>query len=526
MENSLDAGATQITVEVKGGGIDLLRVTDNGCGIPTSEVEIAFRRHATSKIARASDLDSVATLGFRGEALPSIAAVARVSLVTRAHDLPAGWYIQLRGGVVVAARPTGCPAGTSVTVEGLFEDLPARRKFLKSPSAEASRIGDLVSRYALSYPEVRFRSLVDGRNALDSPGNGSLGDALISVYGPETAGSLLEAGWDDPGDGYGVQGFVSLPSLHRANRSYITLLVNRRWIQSPLLSFALAESYHGFLPERRHPIAVLNLTVPRDQLDVNVHPAKREVRFRQEDRVFSTLQRGVRSALIATSPVPQVRFAAAPPSWPGPGGRGFALPIPTGDQRQGGPAADLIPHPSSPTPVEAMPYLRVLGQVRNTYLAAEGPDGLYLIDQHAAHERVLFERLLWEAGDRTTQAQALLEPAAVELSPSHEELVQTSTPLLERYGFVLEPFGERTYLVRGLPAVLADPNPAKALQEVLDLMAFEGLLKEREEALAASIACHGAVRAGMSLSHPEMEELLRQLGACQTPHTCPTAGPP
>ena len=292
MENSLDAGATQITVEVKGGGIDLLRVTDNGCGIPTSEVEIAFRRHATSKIARAPDLDSVATLGFRGKALPSIAAVARVSLVTRAHDLPASWYIQLRGGVVVAARPTGCPAGTSVTVEGLFEDLPARRKFLKSPSAEASRIGDLVSRYALSYPEVRFRSLVDGRNALDSPGNGSLGDALISVYGPETAGSLLEAGWDDPGDGYGVQGFVSSPSLHRANRSYITLLVNRRWIQSPLLSFALAESYHGFLPERRHPIAVLNLTVPRDQLDVNVHPAKREVRFRQEDRVFSTLRGG------------------------------------------------------------------------------------------------------------------------------------------------------------------------------------------------------------------------------------------
>ena len=525
VENSLDAGASQIIIEVRAGGIELVRVTDNGCGIPAEEVELAFHRHATSKVSAVSDLDSIGTLGFRGEALPSIAAVARVSLVTRTHDSDAGWEVQLRPGQVVKSGTQGCPSGTAVSVEALFEALPARRKFLKSPSGEGGRISDLVARFTMAFPEVQFRLLIDGRDALSSPGTGSLGDALISVYGGESARSMLEVVWDGPGDGYDVNGFISAPSLHRANRSYFTFLMNRRWVQSPLLSFALSESYQGFLPERRYPIAVLNLTVPMDEVDVNVHPAKREVRFRREDRVFSALQRAVRATLVAVSPVPQIQIPQLPQSSEArPLGPGL-FPSTFGSPRSQAVTGGTSPAQTSATPVEAMSTLRVLGQVKNTYLVTEGPDGLYLLDQHAAHERVLYERLAGDLEERMPLAQALLEPTTVELSPGQEELVQASMELLERYGFRFEPFGERTYLLRALPSVVKDSSPAKALQDVLDLMSYEGLVKEREEALATSIACHSAVRAGMVLSQQEMEQLVRQLEACHAPHTCPHGRP-
>ena len=317
VENSLDAGAAHVTVEVAGGGSELVRVTDDGCGIPAEEVELAFQRHATSKITSAHDLDDVGTLGFRGEALPSIAAVARVSVVTRPAAADLGRRVDLSGGKVVRDAATGCPQGTSIAVEGLFHDLPARRKFLKSPAAETSRVSDMVSRFVLAYPEVRFHLLVNGRRSISSPGNGSLLDALASVYGAETASSLLTVDSGGPGDGYAVRGYVSAPSHHRANRSYMTFLVNRRWIQSGLLAFALSESYQGFLPRGRHPMGVVNLTTPPADVDVNVHPAKREVRFRREDVVFPALQRAVRGALVATSPVPQVRVTPEP--WPGEG---------------------------------------------------------------------------------------------------------------------------------------------------------------------------------------------------------------
>lgn len=519
LENSLDADASQITVEIQGGGLELIRVTDNGCGIPADEVDMAFQRHATSKVARVSDLDSINTLGFRGEALPSIASVARVSIVTRPHQVAAGRETLLRGGQVVKSSSKGCPPGTSVSAEGLFEDLPARRKFLRSPSGERSRIGDLVSRYALAFPEASFTLLMDGRSALNSPGSGSLADALVSVYGSEVAQALLEVSWEGA-EGYSVQGFVSPPSLHRANRSYITFLLNRRWIQSPVLSYALAECYQGYLPERRHPMAVLKLTVPSAELDVNVHPAKREVRFLHEDRGFSALQRAVRPALADASPVPEMRIGplTAPLSWPNAGG---SRPADSDYSRQWG----LPMAAASPETRLGTPSLRMMGQARDTYLVAEGPNGLYLIDQHAAHERVLFEQVRRDLSDKDSQTQALLEPVSVELSPGQEETAQTGLDLLERYGFALEPFGERTYLLRGLPNVMAGGSPANSLLEVLDLMAYEGLLKDREEALAASIACHSAIRAGKSLSRQEMEELVRQLEDCDNPHTCPHGRP-
>ncbi|MCE2405283.1 MAG: DNA mismatch repair endonuclease MutL [Dehalococcoidia bacterium] len=533
IENSLDAGATHITVEVAGGGSELLRVTDDGCGIPAEEVELAFQRHATSKITSAHDLDDVRTLGFRGEALPSIAAVARVSLVTRPAGAELGRRVELKGGRVVGNTAAGCPPGTSLAVQGLFHDLPARRKFLKSPAAETSRVSDMVSRFVLAYPEVRFHLLVNGRRSISSPGNGSLLDALASVYGADTASSLLTVDSGGPGDGYAVRGYISAPSHHRANRSYMTFLVNRRWVQSGLLAFALSESYQGFLPKGRHPLGVVNLTVPPADVDVNVHPAKREVRFRREDVVFPALQRAVRGALVATSPVPQVRVAPGP--WSGDGAA--RLWSPGGRQTPGPAGSEMAPELArelalelgrageSLTPAEATADLRLLGQVRNTYLVAEGPDGVYLIDQHAAHERVLFERIAGSGPGGRALSQSLLEPAAVQLSPGQEEVIRGNGDLLERYGFVVEPFGERSYLVRAVPRMVTDGDPARALTEILDLVAFERLLKEREDAVAASIACHSAVRAGKGLDIREMEELVAQLGACDSPQTCPHGRP-
>ena len=355
---------------------------------------------------------------------------------------------------------------------------------------------------------------------------GSLADALGTVYGTVTARDMLEVFWEGPEGGYRVTGFISAPSLNRANRSYITFLLNHRWIQSPLLSFALSETYHGFLPEKRHPLAVLNITVPLADVDVNVHPAKREVRFRQEDRVFSALQRAVRASLIATSPVPEIRLAGEPPNVEVSGSTATMLPQFSPDaNRQRALHSEYSPMVAATAPMEAIPALRILGQARETYLVAEGPDGLYLIDQHAAHERVLFEKVSKGVSESNPQPQAILEPVAVELSPGQEELVQANMTLLERYGFMIEPFGERTYLLRSLPSVAKDTSPGKALLEVLDLMAYEGLLKEREEALAASIACHSAVRAGMVLSQHEMQELVRQLETCDNPHTCPHGRP-
>ena len=522
VENSLDAGATQITVEVEGGGVELIRVTDNGSGIPADEVELAFIGHATSKISSVLDLDSIGTLGFRGEALRSIAAVADVSIVTRSRDATAGRELHLKSGKVVKSGSRGCPHGTWITVQGLFENLPARRKFLKSPASEKARIGDLVSRCVLAFPEIHFRLASDGRNTINSPGSGSLADALVAVYGADAARGMMEVPWQATGDGYAVEGFISSPSLHRSNRSYITFLINRRWVQSPLLSYALGESYQGFLPEKRHPLAVLNLDVPLADVDVNVHPAKREVRFRQENKVFSALQRAVRASLTAASPVPEMRLNGEPPTQ-------IRRDQPRPASAEGVEQPGLSPY--TPLSVartasgEVMPSLRILGQVRNTYLAAEGPDGLYLIDQHAAHERVLFEMVCKEVSGRSPQVQTLLEPVAVELSPSQEELLQASIPVLERYGFILESFGERAYLLRALPTVIKSSSPAKSLLEILDLMAYEGLLKERDEALAASIACHSAVRAGMVLSQRESEELILQLDSCDNPHTCPHGRP-
>ena len=523
VENSLDAGATRIVVEVAGGGTEKLRVIDDGEGITPAELETAFARHATSKLQTQEQLDAIVTLGFRGEALPSIAAVSRLTMTTRPHQADAGQRIAIDWGDVSADGPQGCPVGTTVEVADLFGNMPARRKFLKSNSTEMGRVQELVARYALAYPAVAFQMVNEGRRLLTSSGNGQPRETLLAVYGSEAAEGMLEIHGEDPENGYSVDGFISAPNLHRSNRTYMAFFVNRRWIQSRMLSFALEEAYHGLLPERRFPMAAINLTVPYGEVDVNSHPAKREVRFHQEGKVFSALQRTVRAALIADSPVPPLQSPSGPSTqmiYPPSGNQSYFPKTVFSGQQQGifsGPV-------DAAAPVSAPPPLKVVGQVKLTYIVAEGPDGMFLVDQHAAHERILFDRI--QAKDDGEQpAESLLEPAMVDLSPAQIEVLQKNAETLTRYGYRLESFGANAYLVRAVPSILSEQDPGQGLLNVLDMVAFEGLLRQQEDVLAASIACHSAIRAGKSLSDVEMRSLLEQLEATTNPHTCPHGRP-
>jgi DNA mismatch repair protein MutL len=538
VENSLDAGARQIGVAVGRGGLELIRVSDDGHGVDSAELPLAFERYATSKLSSEGDLERVATLGFRGEALPSIAAVAEVEMASRPSDAAAGAFVRLEEGVVIDSGGEGMPAGTSVVVRRLFGRQPARLKFLRSPAAEVAQIATVVSHYALAYPEVRFSLTVDGRLTLHTPGSGRVADAAAGVYGQRVAESLLSISLEEAvdaaaeSDALSVTGLVGAPPLSRANRSYVSLFVNRRWIRSRLLTYAVEEAYRGLLTAGRFPIAIVDIRIPPGDVDVNVHPAKTEVRLRRERDVFSVIQRRVRGVLSRHLPVPDLSASA----WAGSGAGAVAgAVVEGGGQRTlaGQPvllpqSGTLSPSPAlveGPSPLRQLPVLRALGQVGMTYVVAEGPEGLYLVDQHAAHERILFERFLSHRDASAAERQALLEPLPVELTPRQQALVEEMAEALEEQGFSLEPFGERAYLVRAVPAALGEKDVAQAVLRFLDLVEREDAVSDRRERVAISLACHSAIRAGQALNPEEMRELLRQLEETQMPRTCPHGRP-
>jgi DNA mismatch repair protein MutL len=520
LENALDAGARQITIEIGRGGLDLMRVGDDGCGIASDELPLAFERHATSKLSTDSDLEQVSTLGFRGEALPSIAAVAQVEMDSRPLDATGGYFVSLSEGQVTERGEKGMPAGTIVSVRRLFARQPARLKFLRSPAAEAAQIAAVVSHYALAYPEVRFSLLTDGRLTLRTPGSDDLRDAAAGVYGHQVAQSLLALCLDAAPDALApaVRGLVGERGLSRANRNYITLFINRRWVRSRTLSYAVEEAYHGFLMTGRHPLAVIDIRLPPADVDVNVHPSKLEVRLRNEREVFALLQREVRRTLTQRSPLAPVSattWVGVPrPSPPDAAFEPTPLPLEVGAAEPPAEQAPLAP---------SLPLLRPLGQVGLVYVVAEGPEGLYLVDQHAAHERILFERFL--KADAAAAAQGLLEPVTVELAPRQQALLQEMSQELSEQGFALDPFGERTYLVRSVPSAFKAGDVAASLLEFLDTLAREEAVPDRRQRVAMSLACHAAIRAGQSLSGEEMRELLRQLESTENPRHCPHGRP-
>lgn len=550
LENSLDAGAHSIAVDLLEGGQRMIQVADDGCGIPSAEVELAFLRYATSKLRSIRDLERIATLGFRGEALASIASVSRMTLVTRAAGESMGTRLTLDSGKPVHREVVGAPQGTVITVENLFYNVPARLKFLKKESTERSHISALVSRYSLAYPHVRFTMTQGGQEVLHTTGHSDLREALTAVYGLEMVDQMVEidpsaaASSRDDLPTVQVHGFIGLPSLNRANRNQITLFVNGRWVQDSSLTYAVTQAYHTMLMTGRYPVAIVMITLPPEDVDVNVHPTKAEVRFRRPEVVFSALQRAVRRTLVDQAPPPTIRSESV---W-GTGDLatrrerlarvtterlsqlGMEIDMEQAGQptNQRGPAAESQPAPSpASNRKRALPMLRVVGQVGATYIVAEGPQGLYLVDQHAAHERVLYEQFVADQGSHATSTQELLEAIAVELMPEQSALVEASLMELEAVGFKLELFGRNTVRIRAVPALVAQGDPVQTLLAALgEIECGEMPVEATAEArLIARVCKQAAVKAGQVLSYAEMEALIRQLESCQSPRTCPHGRP-
>ena len=547
LENALDAGARSISITIEEAGKKLIEVADDGSGIPSSELELAVARHATSKLARSDELFSISTLGFRGEALASIGSVSRMTITSRVRNEQEGARLRVEGGISGKLTKVGTTVGTTVLVEELFYNVPARLKFLKSDVTERRAIDLLVTRYALAYPDRRFK-LADGKNVvLQTAGDGDRRAILAALYGVDVARQMLEIQSGE--EGAGLTGFISPTSLTRSNRKEITFFMNGRWVHDVSLSTALLQAYHTLLMVGRYPLTALFLEIAPEEVDVNVHPAKAEVRFRNQDKVFSFVQRSARKALLAYSPVPNV----APSLWgttrtipsepPRHTGLDWAIghdeeltvgdfsPSDTGVESQMINAQTQVPSSESlvpsPTPPSRIPLLRLIGQIGATYLVAEGPDGLYLVDQHAAHERVLFEKLMAQHAMKNIPSQALLTPVAVTLPPHSANLLMAQLPVLQHFGFEVEEFGPNTFQVRAMPALFMGSDPSFALRALVeDFEEDEAPLQNEVEAkLAARVCKRMAVKAGQALSNEEQRALLHDLEACDSPRTCPHGRP-
>lgn len=552
VENSIDAGATFIRVEIQQGGKRLIRVMDDGCGIPAAEVPLAFARHATSKLDTVEDLNCVKTLGFRGEALASIGAVSQLTLSTRPAAQAAASRIRVEGGQQISLGSAGSPAGTIITVENLFYNVPARLKFLKAEATEAGHIHRIVSHYALAFPHIRFTLLSDNRTTFQTSGSGQLFDALAAVFTLETARQMLEVAGQELAPELAqpieLYGYTGSPSLHRGMRDQIVFFVNKRWIQDRALNQAVVQAYHTFLPVGRFPVAVLNIELDPAQVDVNVHPTKAEVKFQEPRLIFKAVQRAVREAVVAAAPVPSYGthpapsataffgHAGDPGAWSSAGHShnrseagqfGFeaqrTLPFyPSGDDD----SEDVWPVEAE-SASKKLPPMRVVGQIQQMYIVTEGPDGLYLIDQHAAHERILYEKLAAQKAKADVPRQQLLEPAVVELSPGHAAIVELELEVLTGIGFEIEPFGGTTYRLRSVPDMLKQAEPAQAFIDILAEIADGAipLAKETHEKIAITVCKRASVKGGQVLSHEEMRELVRQLEGTLAPRTCPHGRP-
>lgn len=536
-ENSLDAGAKNIAISIAEAGRTLVEIADDGHGIPANELELAAARHATSKLTQSEDLFHIQTLGFRGEALASIGSVSHMTITSRVKDAQEGARLKIDGGISSKVEKVGSPVGTVVRVENLFYNVPARLKFLKTDTTEKRAIDALVTRYALAYPNVRFK-VTDGKQiTLQTAGDGDRRAILASLYGVDVAKQMLEVLSTE--EGLSLTGFISPTSLTRSNRKEITFFVNGRWVQEFSLTSALLQAYHTLLMVGRYPLTALFLEIAPEDVDVNVHPTKAEVRFKNQDKIFSFVQRSARKALLAYTPVPSV----SPQLW---GSRpqnidmspsrqvGIDWSIAHDENSTADDIQDVIVNreqraveTQGALPQSGVPLLRLIGQIGSTYLVAEGPDGLYLIDQHAAHERVLFEKLMAQHGKKSIPAQALLSPEVITLPPQSAKALFPQLEFLNHFGFEVEEFGTNTFQVRAMPVLFTGADPATALRALVeDFEEDESPLQAEIEAkLAARVCKRMAVKGGQALTSQEQHALLSDLEACQSPRTCPHGRP-
>jgi DNA mismatch repair protein MutL len=532
VENSLDAGARRVTIEIEGAGRRMIRVIDDGDGIPAAELPLAFERFATSKIRLASDLARIRTYGFRGEALPSIAAVSRVEVVTRPRGEEVGARIVVTGSSPGAVVPASGADGTRVTVEDLFFNTPARKGFLKSDAREAAVIIETVEAIALAAPDVTFRLVDSGREVLWAPAE-SFAARARRILGSSLAPHTLDL--ETAEEGAEIQGVLGTPQIAEPRRTHEWFLVNGRPVRSPLLARALTQAYHTLIPDDRHPVAILSVRVAPEEVDVNIHPRKTEVRFVREAAVFGAVVRAVRGVLRQTPLVHVVQGtgtasgedAGTSPSAPA-RGVPFAPEVPPWAAEPSDSArAAAPPLPSAlwgaAEPEEAWPEIRLIGQLALTYLVGESGGDLVLIDQHAAHERVLFEQLIDRGDAGGVRAQGLVTPVVLEISRAEEALLAEVESGLRALGFEVEPFGRGVVRLSAVPAIAAHRAPGELFRACLRDLGAETSPhagRDLEERLAIATACHTAVRAGDRLDAQMMARLLEDLARARDPFSC------
>lgn len=535
VENAVDAGATRISVEVEDGGKALIRVTDNGTGMTPQEAVLALQRHATSKITSAEDLAGVRTLGFRGEALPSIASVARLTLLTRRMGELEGCRLEVEAGEIRTLEAAGTAEGTILSIQDLFYNTPARLKFLKSTRSELGQICDVLTRLALSHPQIAVRLIAEGEEMLHSPGAADPLNAVAALFGKETAKELVPVA--HVREGLAVEGYVSSPRFTRPTRSGQHLFVNGRWIRSRALTHALDEAFRSSLPPGRFAFAVLHVEIDPALIDVNVHPTKSEVRFLREWEVHRAVSEAVRGALtVPGTSTSLLRQQTLKPedlhggSWLPP--EPDSPPDPFAVSNPGAtPASDPTPALAQPTLsglAALTPETRPIAQLWNAYIIAEGPAGLLIIDQHLAHERILYERLLG-AGDERRANRTLTSPATLQLTHTEALRVDALLPQLANVGFTLEPFGRDAFVLRAVPECLQPGVELATLREVINELVgrsdSDASAAGAVERVAAATACRAAVKKGARLGFEELKRLLQDLAkttnSAYCPHNCP-----
>jgi DNA mismatch repair protein MutL len=562
VENSIDAGATRITIEIEAGGRRLLKVSDDGEGMVRDDAILAFERHATSKIRLSEDLIAIGTLGFRGEALASIASVAKVELTTSTEGASAGTRVTIEGGRMRDVKDAAHPRGTTIAVRDLFFNVPARRKFLRSEATETFHLTNLVTHYALAHPEIAFAFVNNGRDVVRAVPAKDLRERAYQIFGEEFLENLLPV---DGGDAQvaRVTGFVSAPRDRRTSRDSQYLFVNRRFVRDRMIGRSLSEGYRSILPHGVYPAALLFIETPREEVDVNVHPAKTEVRFRRSAAVADAVREAVRLALASANylqpepqtqtpvepqitPVPEIQARSAAVSFTPPQPRIEFTPLPSGDEI----ARDIeemirssssVKSPSPLPPLnnaerlvrEVMPdalpsNIRPLGQLEESFIIATDDEGLLLIDQHVAHERVLFDKYRALESERRTESQQLLVPETFDLTPAQAAVFDQLAPELETYGFELMRLSGRTVAIRAVPADLPAGEARNMLSELLETVDAEKKTSASEtlkDEIAASLACHAAVKVNMSLTPEKMRWLIDRLLQTSSPTTCPHGRP-
>ncbi len=594
MENSIDAGATSITVEIKEGGISLIKITDNGKGIPKGELKTAFLRHATSKLRTLDDLEDIMTLGFRGEALSSIASVAQVEMITKTKDSQVGHKIVINGGVVEKEEESAGNNGTVFTMKNLFYNTPARRKFLKKPATEGGYVSEVVNRIALGHPEIAIKYINNGNTIMQTNGSGDVKSVVLYIYGRQMASQMIETSYSK--GGFTVEGLIAKPELSRGNRNYENFFINGRYIKSNIVQNAVEEAYKGKLMVGKFPVFTLNLKVPANTVDVNVHPTKLEVRFSDDNLIYDIMYNAVLKALKKTELIPEVTWDK-PKKVKSDNVQGTLEDIAFNNTVEkkaenietkavvendfkyddkpifsNQSVAEKAPEPKNPVlnainkvyqepycneekPIEKpaetenisekpeekpilneqkeekrKPFFnnyRIVGQLFATYWIVEQNNCMYLIDQHAAHERALYEDFTEKFKNSQISSQQLLQPIAVNLSEGEKVIVEENMELLESFGFEIEEFGARTYAIRAVPYVFNSPSNVSFFMDIVDTLADKNLksIYDTKEDAIAMMSCKAAVKGNDRLSYSEAQELIQRLLSLQDPFTCPHGRP-